>query len=79
MNMMTFTKVLPDEFSKDVGRYISEANTQHTVFEIPGRDDESVVVISKQDFDSWQETIHLLSSQANAHVLLESIAELDAK
>jgi PHD/YefM family antitoxin component YafN of YafNO toxin-antitoxin module len=37
------------------------------------------VVISKQDFDSWQETIHLLSSQANAHVLLESIAELDAK
>jgi hypothetical protein len=36
MTMMTITKVSPDEFSKDVDRYISEANTQHKVFEIPG-------------------------------------------
>jgi hypothetical protein len=27
--MMTITKVSPDEFSKDVDRYISEANTLH--------------------------------------------------
>jgi antitoxin YefM len=79
MNMMTITKVSPDEFSKDVDRYISEANTQHKVFEIPGADEKSVVVLSKQDFEGWQETIHLLSTQANAQVLLESIAELDAK
>jgi antitoxin YefM len=49
------------------------------VFEIPGVDEKSVVVLSKQDFDSWQETIHLLSSPANAQALLEPIAELDAK
>ena len=79
MNMMTITKVSPDEFSKDVDRYISEANTLHKVFEIPGGDEKSVVVLSKQDFEGWQETIHLLSSQANAQALLESIAELDAK
>jgi antitoxin YefM len=79
MNMMTITKVSPDEFSKDVNRYISEANMLHKVFEIPGVDEKSVVVLSKQDFEGWQETIHLLSSQANAQVLLESIAELDAK
>ena len=77
--MLTITKVSPDEFSKDVDRYISEANTLHKVFEIPGGDEKSVVVLSKQDFEGWQETIHLLSSQANAQVLLESIAELDAK
>jgi antitoxin YefM len=77
--MMTITKVSPDEFSKDVDRYISEANTLHKVFEILGVDDKSVVVLSKQDFEGWQETIHLLSSQANAQDLLESIAELDAK
>jgi hypothetical protein len=29
VNMMTITKVSPDEFSKDVDRYISEANTLH--------------------------------------------------
>jgi antitoxin YefM len=79
MNMMTITKVSPDEFSKDVDRYIGEANTLHKVFEIPGVDEKSVVVLSKQDFEGWQETIHLLSSQANAQALLESIAELDAK
>jgi antitoxin YefM len=79
MNMMTFTKVSPDEFSKDVDRYISEANTLHKVFEIAGVGEKSVVVLSKEDFEGWQETIYLLSSQANAQVLLESIAELDAK
>jgi antitoxin YefM len=79
MNMMTITKVSPDEFSTDVDRYISEANTLHKVFEIPGVDETSVMVLSKQDFEGWQETIHLLSSQANAQALLESIAELDAK
>lgn len=79
MNMMTITKVSPDDFSKDVDRYISEANAQHKVFEIAGGDDESVVVLSKQDFEGWQDTIHLLSSQANAQVLLESIAELETK
>jgi hypothetical protein len=53
MNMMTITKVSPDEFSKDVDRYISEANTLHKVFEIPGGDEKSVVVLSKQDFEGW--------------------------
>jgi len=76
---VTITKVSPEEFSKDVDRDISEANTQHKVFEIPGVDEKSVVVLSKEDFEGWQETIHLLSSQANSQALLESIAELDAK
>jgi antitoxin YefM len=76
---VTITKVSPEEFSKDVDRDISEANTQHKVFEIPGVDQKSVVVLSKEDFEGWQETIHLLSSQANSQALLESIAELDAK
>ena len=79
MKMMTITKVSPDEFSKDLDGYHSEANTLRKVFEIPGVDEKSIVVLSKQDFEGWQETIHLLSSQANAQVLLESIAELDAK
>jgi antitoxin YefM len=78
MNMMP-TKLSQDEFSKNADRYISEANTQHSVFEISGKDEESVVVLAKQDFEGWQETIYLLGSQANAQVLLESIAELDAK
>lgn len=38
----------------------------------------SAVLMSLEDFASWQETSYLLSSPANAKRLLDSIAELDA-
>jgi len=37
-----------------------------------------VVIISKADYDSIAETMHLLSSPANAQRLNESIQELEA-
>jgi PHD/YefM family antitoxin component YafN of YafNO toxin-antitoxin module len=72
------TRVSSAEFSKNVDHYIKAANSTHQAFEIEGPDASSIVVISKQDFESWQETIHLLSA-ASADSLLKSIAELDAK
>jgi len=39
------------------------------------RDAENVVVMSQTLFDSWQETVYLLKSPANAAMLAESIAE----
>jgi antitoxin YefM len=38
----------------------------------------SVVMMSYEEFQSWEETLHLLRSPANAARLVESIAELDA-
>jgi antitoxin YefM len=38
----------------------------------------SAVLMSLEDFASWQETNYLLSNPANAARLLESIAELEA-
>jgi antitoxin YefM len=38
----------------------------------------SVVVISEEEYESLQETLHLLSSPRNAERLLRSIAQLDA-
>jgi antitoxin YefM len=38
----------------------------------------NVVILSEQEFEGWQETVHLLSSPANARRLLESIREADA-
>jgi PHD/YefM family antitoxin component YafN of YafNO toxin-antitoxin module len=66
------------EFSRNVDQYIQAANSNHEAFEVEGPDDLSVVVVSKEDFESWQETIRLLSA-ASADSLLKSIAELDAK
>ncbi|MGY1452406.1 type II toxin-antitoxin system Phd/YefM family antitoxin [Streptomyces sp. SS8] len=37
----------------------------------------NAVLVSEEDFASWQETIHLLRSPANARRLAESIAEAE--
>jgi len=39
---------------------------------------EAIVMVSLTDWNSMEETMHLLSSPRNATRLLESIAELDA-
>ncbi|WP_243457063.1 type II toxin-antitoxin system Phd/YefM family antitoxin [Parasphingorhabdus cellanae] len=39
---------------------------------------EAVVMIAESEWAGMEETIHLLSSPANAKELLESIAQLDA-
>ncbi|MGA9796582.1 MAG: type II toxin-antitoxin system prevent-host-death family antitoxin [Rhizomicrobium sp.] len=38
----------------------------------------AAVLVSQDDWDSMQETLHLLSSPRNANLLREGIAELDA-
>ncbi len=39
---------------------------------------EAVVMVSESEWASMEETLHLLSSPANAKELMESIAQLDA-
>jgi antitoxin YefM len=74
----TITPVSSDAFAKDVDGYIRQANTEHQAFKLSGASGEAIV-LARADFDAWQETIHLLSNQANAQALLEAIAELDRK
>lgn len=38
---------------------------------------EDIVVLSRSDYESMQETLHLLSSSANAKRLFESIEEFN--
>ncbi|GDY28002.1 type II toxin-antitoxin system Phd/YefM family antitoxin [Agarivorans sp. Toyoura001] len=42
------------------------------------REGDDVVVMSVSEFNSWQETLHLLSNPANAIHLNDSIAQLKA-
>ena len=39
---------------------------------------EAVVVVSLKEYESWKETLYLMSTPANAQALRESIAELEA-
>lgn len=41
------------------------------------RGNENVVLFSESEFNSWKETLYLLSNPANAKRLLESIKQVD--
>ena len=44
---------------------------------IAGEGDDKAVLISLEEFNAWQETLHLLSTPANAEHLQKSIAEAE--
>ncbi|MFG3496163.1 type II toxin-antitoxin system Phd/YefM family antitoxin [Streptomyces sp. NPDC047928] len=57
---------------------IRQVNEDHVPIEVVSREHGDVVIMSAEDFRSWQETVYLLRSPRNAQILMESIAELDA-
>jgi antitoxin YefM len=52
---------------------IQQVNDDHTPVRITSRSGDAVLM-SAEDYDSWQETIYLLRSPANARRLMEAIA-----
>jgi antitoxin YefM len=52
---------------------IQQVNDDHVPVRISSKAGEAVLM-SAQDFDSWQETIYLLRSPANARRLMEAVA-----
>jgi antitoxin YefM len=54
-------------------RLIQQVNDDHEPVRINSKAGDAVLM-SADDFDSWQETIYLLRSPANARRLMEAIA-----
>jgi len=52
---------------------IQQVNDDHAPVRITSRSGDAVLM-SAADYDSWQETIYLLRSPANARRLMEAIA-----
>ena len=52
---------------------IQQVNDDHAPVRITSRSGD-VVMMSAEDYDSWQETIYLLRSPANARRLMAAIA-----
>ncbi|WP_417829791.1 type II toxin-antitoxin system Phd/YefM family antitoxin [Thalassospira sp.] len=63
---------------QSLAEVMKAANADHTPFHVTQKSGDDVVIISKADFDAMEETMHLLSSPANAQRLNDSIAELEA-
>lgn len=67
------------ELRKNLAATLDRVTTDHdhTIITREGGK-PSAVLMSLEDFASWQETAYLLRSPANAERLLKAVAELDA-
>ncbi|SDT66062.1 type II toxin-antitoxin system Phd/YefM family antitoxin [Actinoplanes derwentensis] len=54
---------------------VRQVNEDHTVVEIVARNGGNAVLMSAEDYESLQETLHLFSTRANAAHLLRGLAE----
>lgn len=61
------------EARKNLFPLIERVNTDHDPVRITSRAGDAVLM-SADDYDSWQETVYLLRSPANAQRLMEAIA-----
>jgi antitoxin YefM len=67
------------EFRKNLASEIDRVTDDHEpVIITRGRGKPAAVLVSLEDFGSYQETDYLLRSPENAKRLIESIAELEA-
>lgn len=73
MNILTFS-----EARAGLKSVMDNVGTDHTPTVITRVNGEHVVMLSLSDFNSIQETMHLLGSAKNAHRLMESVAQIKA-
>jgi antitoxin YefM len=74
MTCVTYT-----ELRENLARYMDEAVESHAPIVVTrqgGR--RNVVLVSEEEFEGWQETVHLLRSPRNAQRLLRSIRQVKA-
>ncbi|MGN5635559.1 type II toxin-antitoxin system Phd/YefM family antitoxin [Streptomyces sp. AC154] len=69
--------ITASEARKHLFPLIEKVNEDHAPVHITSRKGNAVLM-SEEDFASWQETIYLTRSPANARRLLDSIAEAEA-
>ena len=73
MQTISYTKER-NNLAKEIYRVVQD----HDYTIITRSNKNSVVLMSLDDFESWQETTYLLSSPNNAKRLLRSIEQLEA-
>jgi antitoxin YefM len=61
------------EARRDLFPLLKKVNDDHTPVRISSRGGDAVLM-SAEDYESWQETVYLLRSPANARRLVEAVA-----
>jgi antitoxin YefM len=73
MNVISFS-----ELRANMAKHFDKVEQDHDELIVTRQNREPMVVMSLSDFESWKETMYLLGNPANAKMLRQSIAELDA-
>ncbi|MEB2781366.1 type II toxin-antitoxin system prevent-host-death family antitoxin [Algoriphagus sp. C2-6-M1] len=64
-------------FRQNLKSHLDEVVNDQKALYVTRANGEDVVVLSKSDYESMQETYYLMSSPKNAERLMEAIKELD--
>ena len=65
------------EFRQNIATHFDEVIASRAPLLVTRQGSEAVVVMAEGEYESLQETLHLLSTPANAERLRESLAQLD--
>ena len=67
------------DLRQSLAHYMDEAVENRTPILVTRQGGKgNVVILSEEEFEGWQETVHLLRTPANARRLLQSIRAADA-
>lgn len=64
------------EFRTDLKKYLDDVEDHNETLVVKRKSGKGTVVISLDEYNSIMETVHLLSSKANADRLFESIKQM---
>ncbi len=64
------------EFRTELKKYLDSVENNHETLVIKRKAGKGTVLISLDEYNSMMETVHLLSSKANADRLYESIQQM---
>ncbi|KQW31134.1 prevent-host-death protein [Rhizobium sp. Root274] len=67
------------EFRQNIATHFDEVIASRAPLLVTRQGSEAVVVMAEGEYESLQETLHLLSTPANAERLRESLAQLHAQ
>lgn len=72
------TLITVDEAKANLEKVIEQVMNDAEPAVVRAENEDEVVLLSREEFDAWNETVYLLSSPANAAHLRQSMAEADA-
>ena len=64
-------------FRQNLKHFLDEVLNSHAPLYVKRANSEDVVVISKSDYESMEETLHLLSSEKNRKRLAQGIEQIE--